>query len=155
MYSFDASSIILAWDNYPIENEHFESFWNWFADKVETKAFVISEVALREVRDKVPECGRWLKDHHIEVLKRTPSVLIQAQSIKVLLGIEEENYHPKGVGENDLLIIAIAKENHTVLVSEEHQNNIPPTRLKYKIPTVCALPEVNLSCIHFIDLIRE
>ena len=154
MYSFDASSMIHAWDNYPIENEHFESLWDWIAERIEHHEFVISEVALKEVGDKIPECGKWLKDHNIEVHERTASILLQTQSIKTLLEIEEENYHSKGVGENDLLIIATAKEQNMTLVSEEHQNNIPPTKSKYKIPTVCNLPAVNVPCVNFIDLIK-
>lgn len=73
MYSFDASSMIHAWDNYPPGNPHFNSLWDWFADKVQNKEFVISKNAFGEVSHKVPECGGWLKDNNIEVYNLTPS----------------------------------------------------------------------------------
>jgi len=154
MYSFDASSMILAWDNYPIENNLFEPLWEWFADKVETKAFTISEVALAEVTAKIPDCGKWLKDHHIETQRISANVLFETQKIKQLLGIEEEEYGA-GVGENDLLIIAIAKESNSTLVTEEkRQNNLPRVKHNYKIPAVCNLPEVNVPHVYF-DLIKQ
>lgn len=155
MYSFDASSIIHAWDNYPIKNEHFESLWTWFGEMVENNEFTISEIAFEEVNHKVPECGKWLKDNSIEIHKLSPNILYQTQSIKGLLEIEEESY-TKGVGENDLLIISTALVLSLILVTEEaRQNNLPPTKSNYKIPAVCGLPEVNVDCISFIDLIKQ
>jgi len=154
VYSFDASSIIHAWDNYPIENEHFESLWFWLAEKIEEKEFTISEIALKEVTDKIPECGKWLKDHNAEVYKLSPSALHKTQEIKTLLGIEEDEYG-NGVGEKDLFIVAIAKESNLTLVTEEsRQNNLPTKKHNYKIPAVCALPEINVDCIYFVDLIK-
>ncbi|TXK93597.1 DNA-binding protein, partial [Methylococcaceae bacterium CS5] len=54
MYSFDASSMIHAWDNYPPENKHFDSLWEWFSNKMQSKEFVISKKAFEEVRHKIP-----------------------------------------------------------------------------------------------------
>ena len=118
MYSFDASSMIHAWDNYPPENPHFDSLWDWFSEQIDNKNFGISGNALDEVSHKIPECGEWLKSKNIGVYPLTATSLRTAQKIKTLLGIYEEGY-AKGVGENDLLIISIAKENETTLVSEE------------------------------------
>lgn len=154
MYSFDASSVIHAWDNYPIENELFALLWDWFADKIEAQEFTISEIALAEVIVKIPECGKWLKKHHIEILKISPSVLLQTQKIKRLLDIEEDEY-ARGVGENDLLIIATAKEFNLTLVTEEkRQNNLPALKHNYKIPAVCDVPQVNVQHVYFVDLIK-
>lgn len=154
MYSFDASSMIHIWDNYPNDNHHFDSLWSWFAEQVESKEFTISKVAFNEVHDKTPECANWLKTHNIEIHKLTPNNLHQTQSIKSLLEIDEEEY-TKGVNENDLLIIAVAKEHNQTLVTEEsRQNNLPSKKSNYKIPAVCGLPEVNVLCINFIDLIK-
>jgi len=156
MYSFDASSKIHAWDNYPIENEHFESLWAWFAEKIEDREFTISEIALKEVASKIPECGKWLNDHHIKIHKLSPATLHQTQSIKTILEISEEEYSNGGVGENDLFIIAIAKDSKLILVTEEaRQNNLPTKKHNYKIPAVCGLPEVNVTCIYFVDLIKK
>ena len=37
MYSFDASSMIHAWDNYPPENQLFGALWGWVAEKPQAK----------------------------------------------------------------------------------------------------------------------
>lgn len=154
MYSFDASSMIHAWDNYPPSNLHFNSLWDWVAEQIENKEFSISKKALEEVSHKIPECGKWLNELHIEVLALSPSALLTAQRIKTLLGIAEENY-TNGVGENDLFIIAIAKETSTILISEEgRQNKLPQLKSNYKMPAVCAMPEVNVQCISFVELLK-
>ena len=154
MYSFDASSMIHAWDNYPPENPHFDSLWQWFSEQIDNKNFGISAKALDEVSHKVPECGDWLKNKNIEVYPLTATSLATAQGIKTLLGIVEEQY-TKGVGENDLLIISIAKENETTLVSDEsRQNMLPSLKSNYKIPAVCDIPEVNVGCVSFLDLLK-
>ena len=154
MYSFDASSMIHAWDNYPPANPHFESLWEWIAKDISDRQFSISKKALEEVSHKIPECGKWLKDNHIETIALTPSVLLKAQEIKSLLGIVEERY-TKGVGENDLLIIAMAKETNTILISEENrQNKLPSLKSNYKIPAVCNMQEVQVECIHFLELLK-
>lgn len=154
MYSFDASSIILAWDNYPIENPHFESLWQWLAEQFERKEFVISKVAFDEVSHKVPECGEWLKNNHIEAFPLTVDSLSIAQKIKTLLDIEEEKYRG-GVGENDLFIIAISKETDATLVSDEkRQIPLPQLKPNYKIPAVCAMQGVDVECVCFTDLLK-
>lgn len=154
MYSFDASSMIHAWDNYPISNPHFESLWQWFSEQIDANQFVISKIALDEVVHKIPECGKWLKNNHIKVYPLTPKSLLAAQQIKTLLGILEEAY-TKGVGENDLFIIAIAKETNTILISNEgRQNNLPSLKSNYRIPAVCEMPEVGVTCISFVDLLK-
>lgn len=154
MYSFDASSIIHAWDNYPSANPLFDSLWKWIAEQIKNKQFGISKIALDEVSHKIPECGKWLKSNDILTFPLTSSALLMAQRIKKLLGIEEENY-TKGVGENDLFIVAIAKETKTILISEENQQNkLPQLKSNYKIPAVCKIPAVRVKCISFIELLK-
>ena len=154
MYSFDASSMIHAWDNYPPSNPHFVSLWEWIAEQIKNKAFSISKKALEEVIHKIPECGQWLNEHNIQVFALSPSALLIALGIKTSLGIEEENY-TRGVGENDLFIIAIAKETNTTLISEESkQNKLPQLKSNYKIPAVCALPDVAVQCVSFVELLK-
>ena len=154
MYNFDASSIIHAWDNYPLTNPHFDSLWEWIAENINDCEFCISKKAFEEVSHKIPECGEWLKNNNIEVHPLTPTSLAIAQEVKILLGIVEEQY-TKGVGENDLLIIAIAKETETTLVSEEgRQSKLPALKSNYKIPAVCNLPEVQVECINFLELLK-
>jgi hypothetical protein len=153
MYTFDASSMIHAWDNYPIEQ--FPGLWEWYADQASKGVFTISEIAFDEVSHKSPDCGTWLNDIGIIKVPLSKLVIEWAQYIKHLLGVVEDNFHPKGVGENDLFIVATAKSTEFKLVSEEGRQ---PNRLnvlsKSKIPAVCRLPEVNVPCIKFIELIK-
>jgi predicted nucleic acid-binding protein len=154
MHVFDASSIIHAWDNYPIEN--FPPLWEWIAEQIKTGEFTIPQVALEELCHKSPDSGDWLKEQGIVVLPLTNEVLHKAVEIKHMLGVVEDNYHVDGVGENDLLIIAIAKIVGTILVSDEkRQFTLPQNMARYKIPAVCDLPTVKVNCVSFIDLIRN
>ncbi|MGV8933014.1 MAG: DUF4411 family protein [Gallionellaceae bacterium] len=153
MRVFDASSMIYAWDNYPIDQ--FPGLWEWVANQVEAKELVMPSVAFDEVNHKTPECGEWLKDNNLEQLAISNAILQDAKRIKGLLGIVDDNYHPKGVGENDIMIIATARLHGAELVSdEERQTNQPKISSKKKIPSVCDLPTVSVSCISFLKFIK-
>lgn len=154
MFVFDASSLIHAWDNYP--SDQFPGLWKWMAGQFEEQAFSISRVACDEVKKKIPEAGAWLRDLDIIPLPLTPSALLEAQQIKSALGIVEERYHSKGVGENDLYIVAIAKLNGATLVTDEAmQTRDPDNTAKRKIPRVCMMEEVDVPTCSFIKLIKQ
>lgn len=153
MYTFDASSIIHAWDNYPLEQ--FPPLWDWIAQQIQTEEVTIPSVALEEVEQKSPDCAEWLKVKQITKLPLRDEILLQASEIKHTLGIIDDNYHPKGVGENDLLIIATSKFNQFTLISNEgRQTRLPQTKSHYKIPSVCDLPNVGVRCVSFLELIK-
>ncbi|AFT90167.1 hypothetical protein LMG9964_06239 [Paraburkholderia phenoliruptrix] len=81
----------------------------------------------------------------------TAAVLSEAMRIKALLGINDDRYSPKGVDENDLFIIASAKLNGRELISNEgRQLALPQLMPNCKIPAVCGLPIVNVSCLDFV-----
>jgi len=150
---FDASSIIHAWDNYP--PELFPPLWNWLGKEIVNGNLAIPGAALDEVGKKTPECAEWLKGNGITVLPLTSDVLAESLRIKHLLGIEEDQYHTKGVGENDIFIIAAASVNGLTLISDEgRQFGKPDILAKYKIPAVCELQDVGVRCINFLQLIR-
>jgi len=150
---FDASSIIYAWDNYPIRQ--FPGLWDWLGEQIAEKKLAMPRVAFDEVAHKTPECAVWLKDD-IELVEIDNSVLNQAMAIKSLVGIIDDNYHPKGVGENDLLIIATACVYGAELISdEERQTTLPKEPTKKKIPAVCSMKEVTVPCINFLDFIKR
>ena len=72
------------------------------------------------------------------------------------LEVVNDGYHSKGVGENDLFIIATTRAHGAELISEEGRQIKPPDiPSKRKIPSVCSLPEVSVSCINFIELIKR
>ena len=149
---FDASGIIHAWDNYPIGN--FPPFWDWIEAEIGNDAFAISEIAFDEVKNKAPECADWLKNKGIRKISLSDDVLVKAAEFKTLLGVVAENYHSDGVGENDLLIVAAAYLENAILLTEERRQNILPVqKRKYKIPAVCALVEIGVSCNNVRELI--
>ena len=154
MQVFDASSMIYAWDNYPMRQ--FPGLWDWMASQVEEKQLVIPTVAFEEVEHKAPDCGEWLKDNNLEQLPISNAILQDAKRIKGLLGIVGDNYHPNGVGENDILIIATARAHCTELVSDERkQTALPQVLSKSKIPAVCDIAGVSVTCINFIEYIKR
>jgi Domain of unknown function (DUF4411) len=154
MRVFDASSMIYAWDNYPIDQ--FPGLWGWMAEQVEAKQLTMPSVAFDQVLYKTPDCGQWLRDNNLDQLAGNNAILQEAMRIKGLLGIVDDNYHPKGVDENDILIIATARLSGAELVSDEERQPIQP-RLssKRKIPSVCSMPTVSISCINFVDYIKD
>ena len=154
MRVFDASSMIYAWDNYPIGQ--FPPLWDWMASQIEAKQLVMPSVAFEEVQHKMPDCGEWLKDNNLEQLAISNAILQDAKRIKGLLGIVDDNYHAKGVGENDILIIATARLHGAELVSdEEKQITLPKIPSKRKIPAVCVMAGVAVPCINFIEYIKR
>jgi hypothetical protein len=95
MQVFDASSMLYAWDNYPIAQ--FPGLWAWMADRVMQGVIRMSEVAAEEVGHKAPECVTWLKDSGLQKMPVTEAILLEAFRIKGLLEIEEDKYGA-GVG---------------------------------------------------------
>ncbi len=154
MQVFDASSIIHAWDNYPIRQ--FPGLWGWMAKQIAEQTVVMPSVAFDEVENKIPECAAWLKDNNLMQFPVTNSIIQKALVIKNLLGIVGDSYHSKGVGENDILIIATANVNSLSLVSDEGRQKFPPDILsRSKIPLVCSMDAVAVPCINFIEFIKK
>ena len=113
-------------------------------------------VAFEEVAYKTPECGEWLEENDITQLETSNEIVQYAMHIKKLLGIDGDSYHPKGVGENDLFIIAAAKIHQAELVSDEkRQTALLKEPTKRKIPAVCAMKEVDVHCINFLEFIKR
>lgn len=141
---FDASGIIYTWDEYPIEN--FPKFWEWIDTQIRAENCAISQVALDEVNHKYEECAKWLRDKGIRQIGITDDILRSASEIKTMLEIEEESYGT-GVDENDLIIIAAAKIEGDIVLTQESRQAFDPNRKKknFKIPAVCELPEVSVS----------
>ena len=153
MHMFDASSAIHGWDNYPINQ--FPRLWDWIAQCINEGDIAMSDVALTEVNDKSPDCGQWLRDAGLSPVVITPQAVQIAGQLKAALNITHEAYNPNGVDENDLLIIASAKDAGVQLVSNERkQASLPIDRPKYKIPAACAVLNPPVPCEDFLDFIR-
>lgn len=154
MRAFDASSIVYGWDNYPIAQ--FPPLWDWIAAQIQNQNIVMSDVALTETNHVAPECAAWLRDIPIHLLQTTPEILDRANRIKIELGIFDDQFHPEGVDENDLIIIAGAAVEGIPLVSNEAlQNNKPRNPVKYKIPAVCEMTTVSVDCQDFLEFIKH
>jgi hypothetical protein len=153
MQVFDASSMIHAWDNYPFEQ--FPGLWDWIAEEVKASRLVIPRPILDEINHRTPECAVWLKQNSVELVAITDAILQEAFRIKKLIGIEDDNYHPKGVDENDLFVIATAKILSADVISNEGRQSKPDEPRKVKIPAVCAMSEVSLTCVNFLEYLKR
>ena len=154
MHMFDASSTIYGWENYPLAQ--FPRLWDWLGSQIGAGLVTLSETADKEVYSKLANCGQWLKDQGLAVVVNTPATLLEASQIKTLLNIVGDDYHPDGVGENDLLIIASAKTGGATLVSDEKkQPFLPDNHRRYKIPAVCAYLNSPVPCESFLEYIKS
>lgn len=154
MLTFDASSLILAWHEY--SSDLFPPLWEWLGPEFSRGRLALSQIAFEEVKQKSGACTDFLSHCGVQPLPVTQDVTSEALRFKTLLQIQNDEYHPKGVGENDLLIIATARVEGADLVSEEGRQQILPDVMgKCKIPAVCGLNAVDVRCIRFIELLRE
>ncbi|MBN4079351.1 DUF4411 family protein [Beggiatoa alba] len=120
----DASSIVYAWDNYP--PKQFVSLWDWLATQISAQELIMPRVAFGEVESVSPDCYEWLKGNDVQLIEISNDIIQEAVRIKSLLGVVGDQYHPNGVGENDLLIIAAAQINNLPLISNEaKQKSLP------------------------------
>ena len=151
MLAFDTSSIVYAWDNYPIEQ--FPTLWEWLGKQLHDREIVLSCVAMEEVSYVSPECHAWLHAVSAHELPMTNAIIQLALEIKTSLGIG--NHYGIGVGENDLFIVATAAVNGCDLITNEAvQPDLPQHKPKYKMPAVCAMDGVKVKTTNFIDFLK-
>ena len=165
MYHFDASALIDLWENYPIHRPMFTDVWQWFYNQISSETFQISEVALKEVtaygKKNLPGKDTPNSKFLIQALKKikinnhASEDLEKAENIESLLGVKGEDYHPNGVGANDVLIIAIAsRKKATLIANEARQDTLPQNKRKFKIPAVCRLESIGVACISLKELLH-
>ena len=123
MQVFDASSIIYAWDNYPLQQ--FPGLWEWVAERINETTIMMPSIALGEVQVNSPDCWQWLRDANLQTYEISNAILQESLRIKDVLGIVGDKYGG-GVGENDIFIIATAYVVGKELVTDEGWQPIPP-----------------------------
>lgn len=156
MRAFDASSIIHGWDHYPIAQ--FPSLWKWLGEQIAKGNPCMCVIAIDEVKKRSPACHDWLVQNGVKSVPMTNAALQKAVEIESRLGIVNQKYNRAGVGENDILIIALAFDaGHELVSNEARQEDWRKIQnlAKYKIPTVCGLDEVAVPCINFLQLIKQ
>jgi predicted nucleic acid-binding protein len=153
MQVFDTSSIIHAWDNYPIEQ--FPSVWRWMGQQLDAGQIQMPSVAVVEVSNMAQDCHQWLLDNGLRSIAMNNQIITEALRIKNLLGIVGDRYGG-GVDENDLFIIATAGSHGVGLVSNENaQPTLPNKKMpNYKIPAVCGMRDVQIECINFVQFVK-
>lgn len=152
MHVIDSSSLVSAWDNYPCEQ--FPQFWQWIKNKIVSNEILVPEVVINEVSYKFPECGEYVKGFTTP-LAIDANIISYAMGLKSVIGVTEDHYHPKGVDENDLLIISSAFCTGRILITDEHFQTAPPKeKSKAKIPLVCKMAAEDIEWINLISYIR-
>jgi hypothetical protein len=153
MQVFDASSIIYAWDSYPVQQ--FPGMWDWISQRIHETTIMMPSVALGEVQNNSPECWQWLRNVGLQTHEVNNAILQESLRIKALLGIVDDKYGG-GVSENDILIIATASILRKELVTDESwQPNPPKKRENYRMPAVCSLQAVQVQWISFLNYIKR
>ena len=133
MRVFDASSAVYAWDNYPLDQ--FPSLWYWMEGQVQDGEITVASVAFNEISHMAPDCSSWFSEAGIIVVPTGNGILQESLTIKSVLEIQNDAFHPKGVDENDIICIATAKVGAVELVSDEaRQTSLPLVLARYKIP---------------------
>jgi predicted nucleic acid-binding protein len=154
MRVLDASAIIYAWENYP--QAQFPGLWSWLGNELTTHELAIPVVALEEVAHMSPECAAWLKNAEVLRLPISEAVVMTAMAIKNAIGVVNDQYHPKGVDENDLFIIAATKVHGAELITNEGlQFDDPKNPRKRRIPAVCDMPAVGVTTLNFLEYIQK
>ncbi len=151
-FAFDTSAIIYGWDNYP--PKMFPTVWEWLAESIGKGNIIMLEVALEETSHLSPDCTNWLNNSGITKSKVDNEIIQSANSIKESLQIKNDNFNSRGVGANDILIIAHAKVNGLGLISQESKQLTPPvTKANYKIPLVCE--DHSVDCLNFLTFLKQ
>lgn len=154
MRVLDASAILYAWDNYPLAQ--FPGLWRWLGSEMRRHELAIPLVALEEVGHKAPECAKWLKVAGVLRLPMSEAVVTAAVAIKQAIGVVNDKYHPKGVDENDIFIIASAKVRGAELITNEaRQFGAQNEARKYKIPAVCDMASVGVATMNFLEYFQK
>ena len=150
----DASTLIHAWQHYPIKN--FGPLWQWIEGLISSQKVRVTPENLEEVKHKEPNCYDWLKDKNITTVKTGNDIVQEAWRIASELGIKDDKYSPKGVDYNDLILISAALNTECDLITNEAlQRDRPKIKANYKIPLVCREIVRSVTTFSFIEWFKN
>lgn len=166
-FCLDANVFITAWnETHPIDI--FEPLWRKMANMRDSMALLkpiydeidpitsrVNPDGVKKSKDQLSKehgLRMWLEDNNF-VSTEIDGDEVFSQSL--ILGRKYEIREPsKGVGVNDLTLIAYAQIHKKIVVTLEAKQEPPPKeKWKHKIPAVCKQERVH--CINFIEMLRE
>lgn len=145
IYSLDASSLIEAYHNYPIDN--FPSLWDELEQLIKSDRLKMPEVAFDEVKDK--ELKKWCEEKQLKSYIRVTIDQIDQNKVQALT--------PKLVNPNtgesggDPWVIALAQDIQDCIVVT--QEKFSRNEDRPKIPNVCK--DLGIECINLLELIKR
>ena len=158
-YCIDASAFIAAWNvSHPIDV--FPSLWSQLANRRDDMVLIepifdeIDPISQqdkskteKEKTDKYP-LHMWINSQ----FKSIPVDFIEDRALELERKYQIKN-SSKGVGKNDLKLIAYAKLYRKTVVTEEgKQHGKPKEKYNSKIPLVCK--EQGVECINFVEMLK-
>lgn len=146
-YCIDASAIIFAWEvGYP--RDIFPSLWPQLAEH-RTDMMLIKPI-YDQIDPTKSLLRMWMVDNGFD------SIPIDGEVEELSLLLEKEyqvREKSEGADGKDIKLIAYAKINNKIVVTEEgKQPDKPEKKCNYKIPAIC--DEQKVKCINFIEMIR-
>ena len=147
-YCIDASVIIAAWqEDYP--KDVFPSLWPQLAEH--RTDMVLIKPIYEQIDPAKSLLRMWMVDNGFK------SIPIDGEVEELSLLLEKEyqvREKSKGADGKDIKLIAYAKINNKIVVTdEEEQPQKPVKKYNYKIPLIC--DEKEMECINFIEMIRR
>lgn len=145
IYSLDASSLIEAYHNYPIDN--FPSLWAELEQLIKSDRLKMPELVFDEVKDK--ELKKWCEEKQLKSYIRVTIDQIDQNKVQALT--------PKLVNPNtgesggDPWVIALAQDIQDCIVVT--QEKFSRNEDRPKIPNVCK--DLGIECINLLGLIKR
>lgn len=145
-YTLDSNILINLIQRYP--RDIFPAMWDNIESSVSAGESCICEAILREVHRGGDELHKWAKSLHGFVCKATDSELNTVGEIAAI--------HPGWVqgqlNEADPFIIAHAKEEASIIVTEENKKGPGTADKNQKIPNVAE--KLNVQTMKFFEYVR-
>lgn len=146
-YSIDTSSLINAWWRlYP--PDVFPAVWGNLDGLIEDGSLRATEEVLHELRRQHDELYEWARAR--------PAMFVEIddpaqEEVRAILNDHPRLVQaPRGRSAADPFVIALARLNEAVVVTEETRS---PNPSRPKIPNVC--DSLGVRTFNFLDLIRE